>query len=233
MRCKRCGWMNPDGAETCLKCEASLTSSTYTPPVPQASTPEEQEEKKTMVVQRSAPSEAPKNVKLHCPNCGYPVWSNMSICPQCKYPLEHSDSTDGNDIKPEEPTPTPPQQSDDTDDSLKKTINPFLSPRVEEKPLSGPKITLSSGNLSEKGKEPQSRVLHGKEIRLNAEGETTEDPQETQTVITLEDGQWYIEDKGEVKSTLVLASRRIPIQTGDIFIINDHQCMIVDTDNDE
>jgi len=225
--------MNPDGAETCQKCEASLTSSTYTPPVPQASTLEEQDEKKTMVVQRSAPSEASKSVKLHCPNCGYPVWSNMSICPQCKYPLDHSDSTDGNDIKPEEPTPTPPQQSDDADDSLKKTINPFLSPRAEEKPLSGPRITLSSNNISENGKEPQSRVLHGKEIRLNAEGETTQDPQETQTVITLEEGQWYIEDKGEVKSTLVLASRKMPIQTGDIFIINDHQCMIVDTDNDE
>lgn len=232
MRCKRCGWMNPDGAETCQKCEASLSRSTYVPPMPQTNTQEEQEDKKTMVVQRGVSPEAPKNVKLHCPNCGYPVWSNMSICPQCKYPLETPDTPEDDD-KSGSPAPTPPEPHDEADASLKKTINPFLSPRAVEEEPAGPKITLSSNSPAEKGKEPKSRVLHGTEIRLNAKGEATTDPNETQAIITLEDGQWYIEDKGEVKSTLVLATRKIPIQTGDIFVVNDHQCLIVETENDE
>ena len=33
MRCKNCGWDNPDGCEKCEKCNSALDSSAYIPEV--------------------------------------------------------------------------------------------------------------------------------------------------------------------------------------------------------
>ena len=97
----------------------------------------------------------------------------------------------------------------------------------------GPSLTLSIQRSTNGGKagQPQSQTFYGNEIRLNKQASEVSEKEEAQVHITLEDGQWYIENKGNLKKTFVLAVRKMPIQEGDILLINDRQCQIVKTDN--
>lgn len=234
MRCKNCGWINPNDAETCEKCNQPMSSIVSNRPIYENTEPaaeEKEEDKKTVIFKKNNLPGTPERQKMHCPNCGYPVWNDMSICPQCKFPLqqalgnseEQNDKTNGTDgnSKPDEL-------------SMKKTINPYISAKKDEVVKQGPSLTLSVQRGSDGGDsgQPQNQTFFGNEIRLNKQATEVTGKEETQVVITLEDGQWYIEDKGNLKKTFVLAVRKMPIQEGDILLINDRQCQIVKTDKE-
>jgi hypothetical protein len=68
--------------------------------------------------------------------------------------------------------------------------------------------------------------LYGNVILLGKTGEGTESIQEAQAALTFEDGQWYLENRGDEKSTFLLVSRKTPVQAGDLILINEHQCQI-------
>lgn len=115
MRCKNCGWMNPDTAERCEKCNRPLLRAPQQPAC--ATTPSTQnvaankatrmdigmsetnysanavkgdaECKATRVY--TAPQVEPQvpavEVPGACPSCGYPLASGTKVCPMCKTPI--------------------------------------------------------------------------------------------------------------------------------------------------
>lgn len=222
MRCKICGWINPNDVEICEKCSNPVSGDVTNRPIYENTEPADQEEEKASVPKQDALPDVPQRQKSHCPNCGYPVWTDMSICPQCKFPLQqvlgNSEYPDG--------------ISTSDESSLKKTINPYLNAKKSEAEKQGPNMTLSVQRITNGGKPgpTQDKTFFGKEIRLNKQIAETSETEEAQVVITLEDGQWFIEDKGSLKKTFVLAVRKMPIQEGDILLIDNRQCQIVKTD---
>jgi hypothetical protein len=73
MRCKNCGWENPEENERCEKCDASLglamkeTAAGKYPP--------------------AADFDAKKTL-AGCPQCGYPMRASDQRCPNCDHPAE-------------------------------------------------------------------------------------------------------------------------------------------------
>ena len=84
MRCKNCGWENPDGQTKCEKCHADLadTSSSHkdTAPVSERLRSTVAEDVGFM---ESIANSTPKT----CPKCGYPISNNSNNCPNCDYEL--------------------------------------------------------------------------------------------------------------------------------------------------
>lgn len=230
MRCRTCGWMNADGVEICVKCQNPVKAAPLVSATLADLTEEEAKAKKTVVIRNEAQPVASKRVKRHCPNCGYPVWDDMTICPQCKYTLEPLPEKELKEVEFQEKEHSEEQPFEKRADlgledeaSLKKTYNPYVKARKAEV-RKGPKVTL----LTQKGegKATLSSILYGNVILLGKTGEGTESIQEAQAALTFEDGQWYLENRGDEKSTFLLVSRKTPVQAGDIILINEHQCQI-------
>ena len=230
MRCKICGWINPNDAETCEKCNQPLSGAASIQPTCENTEPAAEDEKKTVVLKKNNLPNATERQKMHCPNCGYPVWNDMTICPQCKFPLQQAM---GNNEEQDGKTVGTDWNAKSDELTLKKTINPYINAKKDEVVKQGPSLTWSVQRSTNGGKagQPQSQTFYGNEIRLNKQASEVSEKEEAQVHITLEDGQWYIEDKGNLKKTFVLAVRKMPIQEGDILLINDRQCQIVKTDN--
>ena len=223
MRCKICGWINPNDVEICEKCGHPVSGDATNRPTYENTEPTAQEDEKASVLKQDVLSDMPQRQKSHCPNCGYPVWTDMSICPQCKFPLQQvlgGNSEDSEGI------------SSSNESSLKKTINPYLNAKKSEEKKQGPNLTLSVQRITNGGNSghPQDKTFFGKEIRLNKQIAEAPENEEAQVVFTLEDGQWFIEDKGSLKKTFILAVRKTPIQEGDILLVDNRQCQIVKTD---
>jgi hypothetical protein len=75
VRCKNCGWENPNENASCEKCGTTLSD--YTDDRPKfKNTPTE-----TFNVRKTA---------VGCPKCGYPIRSTDERCPNCNAIVEHS-----------------------------------------------------------------------------------------------------------------------------------------------
>ena len=70
MRCDNCGWMNPEGAENCQKCNQKLRPSHF-------------EEHKVVNVPKQEP--APVPAVVNCDKCGREYSLQMSSCPHCGF----------------------------------------------------------------------------------------------------------------------------------------------------
>ena len=70
MRCDNCGWMNPEGAENCQKCNQKLRPSHF-------------EEHKVVNVPKQEP--APVPAVVNCDKCGREYSLQMPSCPHCGF----------------------------------------------------------------------------------------------------------------------------------------------------
>ncbi|MDR1737229.1 MAG: FHA domain-containing protein [Candidatus Symbiothrix sp.] len=73
MRCKNCGWDNPDENTLCEKCGNALGGNAG--------------EAASSAKQTPAESYESRKTAVGCPHCGYPVRPGDSRCPQCDSPL--------------------------------------------------------------------------------------------------------------------------------------------------
>jgi len=71
MRCKNCGWDNPAGNAKCVKCNAPLTGSMIDEDVTDRGS------------QNSSDKFNPKQTVRGCPDCGYFLKPNDTMCPNC------------------------------------------------------------------------------------------------------------------------------------------------------
>ncbi len=69
MRCKNCGWDNPDGNGKCEKCGTALD--------------ERVSEMAATKLQSAEGTFNPQSTAMGCPKCGYPVRPSDAQCPNC------------------------------------------------------------------------------------------------------------------------------------------------------
>ncbi len=212
MRCKNCGWNNPDNLTTCEKCGSVLVSSA---PAPQPQNPLQSTVSEHQYFATGSPDVA--NAGNQCPKCGYPVGGNMRECPQCGASLGVA------------PSPATPKAGP----IHVPTSNPFGTV------MGGPagQVSPAGGNatgfctlrpIAWKGEEDYRPVTYtGDKIilnRANTDANNNTITSKEQAVITCEDGQWYIENHSEQKTTYIrVVNGKTPIKEGDIIILGNRE----------
>ena len=141
------------------------------------------------------------NVLCTCDKCGEEISATYLFCPKCGEKihqrtlvgLRHKKSKDAE----EEPHPT-----------FKAMFNLTIVPEededvnVEAIHFEGAEVVLNRKNT-----EPDNRTITSKE----------------QAVILFEDHKWYIENRSEYDSTMIIANRKMEIQSGDIILLGDRR----------
>ena len=92
MRCKNCGWDNPDENVRCEKCNASLSDAVSNDRVPQYGYAQDEFSPRATVstADRLGDRSGDFNVKATitgCGSCGYPVRPDDTVCPICGSPV--------------------------------------------------------------------------------------------------------------------------------------------------
>ena len=206
MRCKNCGWENEPNVYRCIKCNAPLQGSMVDNGQPKNSFAEEKPLRETLresSVNNMGYSEC--NKECVCERCGYPIAANMNERPMCHTPInrnaykyrgngnEHGNRSHVRGT--ENPWANPSQDSFCT---LKRL--PWQSEQIRYEPVSysGQTIILNRNNT-----DANNNSITSKE----------------QAVLTNENGQWFIENLSEQKTTLIRVDRKTKLNDGDIIVL--------------
>ena len=193
--------MNKGNGETCEKCGSALRGQSA--PGAGDSGGMSEESKKTVVFRPEHTPPPAGRSKRHCPNCGYPVWSDMNICPQCKSALQSQEAS----LSQGEVRPAPAEE--DLSD-LKKTINPYLNARKSRR---RPEITLSP--LTGEG---GARTYEGGSVCIGRDGAPSVG-EDYAALFTLDNGRWFVE-AGKGGRVSVQATRKIEVRPGDVVMVD-------------
>ena len=211
MRCKNCGWENPNGLTNCEKCNTPLGGAINNQPAfgtiqeaPQA-TPLN----KTVFEADVFPQAA--SAANTCPNCGYPMRPGVTDCPNC-----HQQPASAPQPAPRPAAPAPQQVKAAP---MQGTVNPWVQV--------APAYKCSLQPVEQQGVEtPETLNLKGDSHELNR---TNLDP-ENQTItskvqaqLTCEDGLWYIQDKSAQHTTFIYAGEKTPLKDGDVILMGNRQ----------
>lgn len=229
MRCKFCGWPNPEHINRCQKCGNPTGVNEDTVALFEEGG-DNGDDKKTVMIKRGQGGGVPSE-KRRCPNCSYPLLNSMTVCPQCKYELNSDDfRISGRHVEAVEEqktalTGTYPDNAED-----KKTFNPYVNKKESRPVVKGFSLTpiMREGEESVPGKgefSGASVILN----RQNTEPANSSITGKTQAVVTCEDGRWFIEDKSSQKTTFVCASRKTPLQDGDIILLGNRMFQFHET----
>jgi len=212
MRCKNCGWENPNGLTKCEKCNTPLAGA-VNHQIAYGETPKinscESSLHKTVMEADVFPHATPV-VNNNCPRCGYPMRPGVTDCPNC-----HRDTT-------EQEIPQPvvkpaPQQVDAK--PAQGTINPWVkvSPAnkcslrpVEQQGVETPEVLHLKGDIHELNR-----------ANLDAENQTI--TSKVQAQLVCEDGKWYIEDKSAQHTTFIYVGEKTPLKNGDVILMGNRQ----------
>ena len=236
MRCKNCGWENPDNQAKCEKCSApmsvSIAAEDMSPPAGKID---------------------PKVTAKGCPACGYPIRKVEKTCPHCSHEFVRENQVIQSDeeIAPIKERQTAPKQMPEKQIQIVMvekpcpfckisvpdtaqfcsncgaslsnerktlgTIKPWAG--VEQKQAPGCSLTFVTGD-----NEPSDATLRytGHLIQLNR---SNTDPSnqtitsKTQAELSFEDGKWYLLDKSEFKSTYIYAGYKIELKQDDVIVL--------------
>ena len=245
MRCKNCGWTNPENVSVCEKCHAPLNA-----PEPQyeAATPINEQLKSTVSENMAFGGGVVSNPSNACPKCGYPVSTDMNQCPNCNHVLSSK-----------------PQQVDQqlfcshcgqANESGSRFCSSCGSPLTEKNApsgatgsadspkkiqrssmgtvMSGPAAPFSQGTfctlrpIAWQGETIQYNPVtySGDSIvlnRSNTDPNNNSITSKQQAILTLEDGEWYIENRSELKTTYIRVGEKIKIKSGDIIVLGNRE----------
>jgi len=212
MRCQFCGWDNPQGKNTCEKCNKPLAEEVYENK-PAVSEPVSDNHNRPTDRQANAvfnPKETLREAQAVIKTSG----EDKSKCPECGYKLENGScaSCGYSVVQPEEKSVHTGRVAAE----VRKTVRPL---RKGEK---DGEFTLTP--ISEETGVPEGEALsyEGNEVLLNRDNT---DPKNqtitsaTQAVVRCEGGKWTVEDNSEYKTTFVQAARKIEIRKGDLILL--------------
>lgn len=210
MRCQFCGWDNPQGKESCEKCDKPLVAERASAEVhPEVLTPDYHNRPTDRKAEaafnpKATVRESALGTKESAPKQG--------LCPDCGYQLEDGKcSACGYCATSEVEAPSPIIPED-----VRKTIRPI---RKSEKSSS---FRLTP--ISEETGEPEGEALtfEGSEVILNRDNTDAANPTITsqeQAYVAFTNGKWVIVDKSEYKTTFVQAARATELQSGDLILL--------------
>lgn len=207
IRCNFCGWDNSESAEICEKCHKPLQKGSYNI----GSSQKIEDDKVTRrqpsnnsallkeTIKESMMDNPLSGINKKCPECAYDM--EDGICPNCGY---------SETLKYENVGMSQQESLDD----IKTTRRPDRKNRKDEK-----KSRFVLTPISESGESEGDLIdFNGNVVSLNR---ANTDPKnstittQVQAVVSHENDKWYIEDKSELKTTLVRAARKIELQNGD------------------
>lgn len=145
--------------------------------------------------------EKEEDIICTCEKCGEEISATFHFCPKCGEKI-HQRTLQGFRHKKKnkvEETPRP---------TFKAAFNLTVIPeededlKVEAIHFEGAEILLNRDNT-----EPDNRTITSKE----------------QAVILFEEHKWYIENRSEYDSTMIIANRKMEIQSGDIIMMGDRR----------
>ena len=240
MRCKNCGWENPQGSLKCEKCNAPLSGSmvgsahapvsrSSEPSIIKGTIPEGQ-------VFGSAGLGSSAILDNNCSKCGYPLARGMNVCPNCGESV-------GN---PDRPVPQHVNQVSGEGGPFSKkcaqcgttfngdvkfcpscgapvrpgTINPWMTPQngtfCTLKPIAWQGEGIDYAPLSYSG---DKIILN----RANTDPNNQSITSKVQAEIISENGEWYLEDRSEQQTTYIHVGRKTKLKTGDIIILGNRR----------
>lgn len=156
-----------------------------------------------------------------CPKCGYPISPSMNYCPNCDTPLHAG-------VPPvQAPQPAPAQ--------ARPHVHPQPTPQGQKfSTVMGAPIMAAVGNFCTlRPIEWQGETVKynpvtysGDAILLNRANTDANNPTITskeQAILSCEDGEWYIENRSELRSTYIRVNGKIRLQKGDIIILGNRE----------
>jgi hypothetical protein len=246
MRCKNCGWDNPDSNVRCEKCNAPLEGSitdrrevrTYALPASESIRLNETvREPGAFGGSSQYPSpEEKKTGPESCPECGYRIRTNEKSCPSCGQPLSRNfrKRNTGEEAKavsfPRKNCPSCHAglpfaanfcpscgtSLDNNSSSKEGTINPWTTDGNH------PACTLTP--LAREHETAALSPLSFSGSRIILTRSNTEPGNQTitsgeQAALTCEPDGWHIEDRSVQKTTFVHASGKKALKPGDMIIL--------------
>ncbi|MDR2680418.1 MAG: zinc ribbon domain-containing protein [Tannerella sp.] len=233
MRCKNCGWDNPDNSTKCVKCNQPLYQ--YQERGGNLTTPDINvtanfNVRKTVSESSVFPDSgggsrspgAKPTVKqpgqIICYNCKSVVPAGYYFCPECGAAvLDKEDEPEFELPEFELPKAELPKEGEPKEDNVgRRTVRPG-------------KRCYCSLTLIPDEKEPvtpASLPFSGEEIilnRANTEPDNVTITSKEQAVLTCENKRWYIEDRSELKTTYLYVSGKTEIKPGDIIVLGDRR----------
>lgn len=211
MRCKNCGWDNPNGLTKCEKCDTPLSGAVNNQ-LAGGNAPQAVNLSKTVSEANVFPQAAPAaNI---CPNCGYPMRPGVKDCPNCHQQVVEKTQP--------EPIPAAPQKQPAPQKPGKGvigTVNPWaqvtpankcsLQP-IEQPGMETPEVLNLKGDYHELS-------------RANLDPENPTITSKVQAQLTCEDGQWYIQDQSSQHTTFIYAGEKSPLKEGDVILMGNRQ----------
>ena len=208
MRCKFCGWPNPDGKDRCEKCNKPLDNTSEIKDnmatIDNHDRPTDRQVNKfnpKATLPEYAVKEQQMKKNTECPECGYTL-DNDGICSSCGYSVNETHE------KLQEPIVSSNQG--------RKTMRPIRKGEKEGRFVLTP-ISEETG-LPEGG----PMVFEGNEVNLNRDNTAPKNhtiTSQTQAVVRCENGKWFIIDKSEYKTTFVQAREYIDLENGGLILL--------------
>ena len=232
MRCKNCGWENPDNLTRCEKCGTALSGGGAPYQAAPAAAPAQNFNKTVneAVVfpdaAPAAPAAAAAAPTFHapvqgggsfCPKCGYPLRAGVHVCPNCHEVTTEAEVEQVPISKPAAPKAAPKQQVAAPVGG--GTVNPWVQVAA------GAHCSLEP--VAQDGVEtPAALELKGEKHELNRANLDPENQTITSKVqanLFFEDGQWYIEDKSAQQTTFIHADGKAALKEGDVILMGNRQ----------
>ncbi len=213
MRCKNCGWENPDNQTKCEKCHSSLvdTGTVYNhAPSATGGLKGTVAEKVVFADEQQGYAPAPGGPKT-CPKCGYPVSDNSTSCPNCFHELIA--------------TPT----------AAEVKSRPHIQRNTQGTVLGGPVVGPSAVTIfctlrpiAWAGEEVNYNPVtySGDQVvlnRANTDANNNSITSHEQAVITCENGEWYIENRSDLRTTFIRVNGKVKLTDGDIIVLGNRE----------
>lgn len=236
MRCKNCGWENPAGQTECEKCHSSLVGDSLADKSTAAISDRLSGTiSEKVVFDGNSYCDTPKT----CPKCGYPISDGSTSCPNCNYEFQLSPtSKQGNTCEacgaeigenakfcPEcgKPVKVSSAQPRHIQRSTMGTV------------MGGPIAGFSSANkfctmkpIAWEGEDVNyNPITYSGDIivlnRSNTDANNHSITSREQAVLTFEDGEWYIENRSELRTTFIRVNGRVKLTNGDIIVLGNRE----------
>lgn len=236
MRCRNCGWENPEGQSKCEKCHVSLCDAT---PVHKPTTPVSDRMKSTVaegvVFSEPVPVSSPKT----CPKCGYPLSDGATSCPNCNHELQSAPTARQN-VKCAScgaeldssakfcsscgaPTNVAKPQPRRIQGSAMGTVmgGPVSGPQSSNKfctlkPIAWEGEDVNYNPITYSG---DTIILN----RSNTDANNNSITSREQAILTCEDGEWYIENRSDLRTTFIRVNGRVKLTSGDIIVLGNRE----------
>lgn len=166
---------------------------------------------------------------ISCNTCGYPNTHATAICLQCKAELAPGKniSQKKGAVSNQNHRLVKGEGADSSDPDLKKTIDPYRQKKeiacflkmigesedeTQVIKCTGTKVTLNRGNL-----DPDNMTITSK----------------VQAEIEFRDGEFFIQDKSDKKTTFIQVNQPHSLKDGDIILLGNRKFLFSKTDNQD